>query len=550
MTDVEITKSEPPALQFAKERQELIEWYTERLEQDRARIDAIEDEEERQQFIKSTKQSVIDMYFSLPYVEHYIYWNYDAFDNILTEEDIKIAFDVMSFSLRHEVVSDFIYTVHKRPFIFTELYNAYKDDPERAEQPLSDEEKELFTFFLDNVFRPAFVVFVQKAKNGLYRTTEEIGNDISIAFNNWVQDKSEENEKAYRRFTTEQFKSRNDFDELIRDYCEVSGFYIKISDKEETEPQNINYPSVTAHYPNNYVMNTTKAAHCIGIIKHFNDPAGVNVAKSNRSKGKKKQEPRVVSITLFPDKESDAVKLSRPISYRDKTIIDAAETLAECNEYITPAQIYRLMNGNNITKAPEKATEDIEARIDAMRRIMATVDYTEHMNFNGYEGEFIKEGHLLEMIKETVSLNGKTVVAYKPIAESPLYTYAKDVKQLLSIPLKMLDTKSVTNSNERTQNIKSYLLFRIYRTKEMSPTIIMSNLLQEIGEPNPSDKQLRNIRNTVEDLLYYWSFGKARGSSSKPNKEVLAASPIQNYSVNTKGKSITSFTVIPKVIAT
>lgn len=547
MTDVKVTKAEPPELQFARVRQEIINQTIEAATLGIERAERFENPKDREEIIKSNREATVYIYFKMAFVKHYIYWNYDAYDGIITEEDVQKSFDVMSFSLQGESVNTFIHYAYTLSQL-NELYKKYIDNPEGAELPLTPNTEKMFTFYLDNVIKPAFLEIIDRAKRGVYRDIQTIMQELSDAFNTWYQEQTDDNQRAYKALMAEQYKPRKDFLELIRQFGDKNGFFdlARVSFPEVYSYDNKSlFPVVNSTYPDNYIMNTTKLMQKIEQADKFGEEYGFDV--SNTSKRKKKKEPKVVSLTLFPDKESN-ITLSRPISLRDRTIIDAVETLGECNEYITPSQIYRILNGNNVSKTPEKATEDIENRLDSMRRIMATVNYTEHMNLNGYKGSYISEGHLLELTKETVTLNGQKVIAYKKIARSPTYKYAKDVNHLISIPLKMLDTKAATNSSERTQNIKSYLLLRIYRTKEMSPTINMDKLLQEIGEPNPTKQQLQAIRNTVEDLLYYWSHGKAKGSTAAPNKEILDASPIINYSVNTKGKAITGYTVTPKTI--
>ena len=548
MTDVEITKAEPPELQFAKERQEIINKNIEAATIGIERAERFDNPKDREEIIKSHREATVYIYFNMAFIKHYIYWNYRAYDDIITEEDMQNLFAVLPFSIRNESIQSFIHFVYTREQL-GEIYKKYIDDPESAELPLSPNTEKLFTFYLDNVVKPAFLEIIDRSKRGVYRSIQTIMQELSEAFKVWYQNQTDDNQQAYKTLMSEQYKPRRDFLELIRQFGKDNGFFDLARSLFPESYSNDNkeiLPVVNSTYPDNYIMNTTKLMRKINQADKFGEECGFDV--SNSSKRKKKNEPTVVTLTLFPDKESNNITLSQPISLMDRAIIDAVETLGECNEYITPSQIYRILNGNNVSKVPEKSNENIESRLDVMRRIMATVDYTQHMNLNGYKGSYTSEGHLLELTKETVTLNGQTVLGYKKIARSPVYKYAKDVNQIISIPLKMLDTKAATNSNERTQNIKSYLLLRIYRIKEMSPTINMNKLLHEIGEPTPTKQQLQSIRNTVEDLLYYWSHGKAKGSNAAPNKEILDASPIINYSVNTKGKTITGYTVIPKTI--
>ena len=301
-----------------------------------------------------------------------------------------------------------------------------------------------------------------------------------------------------------------------------------------------------AIYAKNFLMNSTKAAQSLGEITEYNEKHGYVVS---RTKGKKKPKEKSIVTVMLYSAENGSVKLSRPIDLIDRAIIEAVETLAQFNKYITVTEIYRMMNGGeNISMRPE-LIEEYENRIDYMRLIMAQVDYTQHMNMNGHEGkEYKREDNLLNLAKERVSLNGKTVTAYKYKDVSPMFKYAKDVGQIVSVPAAMLSTKSGQKGGTRAQAVKHYLLQRLFTIKGQGATISLETLLKAIGEPEPSPDQLRKIRATIENFLELWSYGKVRTSKAAPNKEILEKTPIKGYSVNTMGKKIIGYTLVPKVL--
>ena len=155
---------------------------------------------------------------------------------------------------------------------------------------------------------------------------------------------------------------------------------------------------------------------------------------------------------------------------------------------------------------------------------------------------------MLNLYKATRKLNGKTVTGYIYIAPSPVFMYAKEVNQIVSVPAALLNTKSVQNGGERSNNIKFYLLFRLHTIEGQGKIISLDKILSVIGVPSPTAQQLRAIRKTIENFLDLWSYGKLKASKAAPDKDILEKSPIKGYSVNAVGKKITGYTLIPKNI--
>ena len=300
-----------------------------------------------------------------------------------------------------------------------------------------------------------------------------------------------------------------------------------------------------AIYAKNFLMNSTKAAQNLGDITEYGQFHGYVVS---RTKGKKKPKDKSIVTVMLSSTESNSVKLTRPITLTDRAIIESVETLAQHNTYITAAEVYKMLNGGGDIRIRPELIEEIENRIDYMRHIMAKIDYTQHMNMNGHEGEYTREDTLLNLTKERVSLNGKTVTAYKYKDVSPLFQYARDVGQIVSVPAAMLSTRGGQKGGERAQAIKHYLLQRLFTIKGQGSIISLETILKAIGEPEPSPDQLRKIRAIIENFLEIWSYGKLRTSKTAPDKEILEKTPIKGFSVNTVGKKITGYTLIPKVL--
>lgn len=542
MPDAVITKIKSPREEFEIEREQLIAHYEEAAQKEIERLKTIQYEEEaKEELLNLQTDSMTNMYYRLPYIEKYIEWNINALSDVVTMEDVRIISNTMMFSVRDEAITlflNYICTSEQR----YNTYEKYRNNPAEAEQPLTDDISELFIIFLDKAFKPAFLRLLEDLRQSKYRTLDVISQEITKAFEMWFQDQTEVNKKIYTDLTSEQFYPSNDLIEYTKENAIKIGFkdiLLKHGFRGEAPIE-----KAQAVYANTFLLNPTKMSRNLHEIENNNEEHFYIVSPT---KGKAAKHKSIVSVMLT-DADSDSVKLTRPITITDRAIIEAVETLAQYNEYITAAEIYRMLNGGeNIRMRPE-LIEEIEGRIDYMRRIMARIDYTQHMNMNGHEGTYTKEDTLLNLIKEKVSLNGKTVTAYKYKAISPLFKYALDVRQIVSIPAPMLSTNGGQKGGSRALAIKYYLLQRLFTIKGQGTVISLPKLLEEIGEPNPSTPQLKKIRSIIESFLEIWSYGKVRESSTKPDKEILEKTPIKGYSINTVGKKITGYTLIPKTV--
>lgn len=543
MPDAVITKITSPREEFEKERAELIAHYEDNAKKEIERLKTLQYEEEAKEELSNIQtDSMTDMYYRLPYIEKYIEWNINALSDVVTMEDVRIISNTMMFSVRDEAITLFLNYICTAEQRFN-TYQAYRDDPSKAEQPLiTDEVSELFLLFLDKAFKPAFLRLLEDLRQSKYRTLDVISQELNEAFNVWFQDQTEVNKKIYTDLTSEQFYPSNDLIEYTKENAlkiKFKDLLLKYGFRGEAPIE-----KAQAVYANTFLLNPTKLSRNLHEIENNNEEHFYIVSPT---KGKAAKHKSIVSVMLT-DADSDSVKLTRPITITDRAIIEAVETLAQYNEYITAAEVYRMLNGGeNIRMRPE-LVEEIEGRIDYMRRIMARIDYTQHMNMNGHEGTYTKEDTLLNLIKEKVSLNGKTVTAYKYKAISPLFKYALDVRQIVSIPAPMLSTNGGQKGGSRSLAIKYYLLQRLFTIRGQGTVIALPKLLEEIGEPDPSTDQLKRIRTIIENFLEIWSYGKIRASNAKPDKEILDKTPIKGYSINTVGKKITGYTLIPKTV--
>lgn len=549
-----IEPAAPPSEQFKQERQVFISRHIDDIADAQQKMaDNITGTKESREFdkfrLETSKKALVNCYFSFPYLEKYIEWDFEAFaEPILTADDVSNIVEFLNFRPRVEAIDIYIYSVFDKDF-WDNLGNKYIDCPEKAEIPLSEKELETFTFYLNNVFKPAFLDIIKAMRENKYRPLEIIHKEHSAAFNNWYDNQENADlKREYSNLSKELYKTRNDFLDLISKYSKANKFRDKLTNGSGESTISIideQIKKAQAVYPDNLLMNSTKVAQNLGEIVVLGKGYGYNVAPKKKKTTKK--EDFLVTI-VFEHSNEKLVELSRPITQTDKNIMDAIETLAQTNSFITASEIYRMINGGEHVKVTPEIVTDYESRIDYMIDIKATVDYSRHINLNGKKGEFKIKGPLLNLYKATRKLNGKVVTGYIYIAPSPVFMYAQEVNQIVSVPAALLNTKDVQKGGERANSIKFYLLFRLHTIEGQGKIINLDKILSVIGVPEPTARQLRSIRETIENFLDLWSYGKSKTSKTAPNKEILEKSPIKGYSVNTAGKKITGYTLIPKTI--
>lgn len=427
---------------------------------------------------------------------------------------------------------------------------------------LSEADQRYFNNYLRVVYKPSIEEFIEKCKELRPRT--EAYNELVQFMAGALDPKSpkkdfseSENERVANLMLqlnegmsllisclNNGEGARRDGSEVFEDLAPTLEAHI-ISKRKAGAVVDTPIEKAQAIYAKNFLINSTKAAQNLGDITEYGQPYGYVVS---RTKGKKKPKDKSIVTVMLSSAESNSVKLTRPITLTDRAIIEAVETLAQHNTYITAAEVYKMLNGGGDIRMRPELIEEIENRIDYMRHIMAFIDYSQHMNMNGHEGKYTREDTLLNLTKERVSLNGKTVTAYKYKDVSPLFKYARDVGQIVSVPAAMLSTRGGQKGGSRAQAIKHYLLQRLFTIKGQGSIISLETLLKAIGEPEPSPDQLRKIRAIIENFLEIWSYGKLRTSKTAPDKEILGKTPIKGFSVNTVGKKITGYTLVPKVL--
>ena len=230
--------------------------------------------------------------------------------------------------------------------------------------------------------------------------------------------------------------------------------------------------------PKTAIINNSKVANQLSAIAL----AGrANVSVDRGAKGKQK-----VMVEFNTDAATiDGQPLSQ-ISAYDQTVFNAVCTLLEAgNEVFSLDMVYRAMNGltNSERIVADRGTLDpIRDSIDASAKRRITITTT-----TGGK-EYIYKSQLLPIKELTVrkAQTGEAITAYKLLDEPALYTYSKAIKQIISFPIELLDTKTIKKNSAKITVVREYLIKRIFTMKSQkasanSRKIKYSTLFGETG---------------------------------------------------------------------
>jgi len=187
------------------------------------------------------------------------------------------------------------------------------------------------------------------------------------------------------------------------------------------------------------------------------------------------------------------------------------------NVAVTPAMVYRAMNGmTENEKVSQHSLEEVKKSLDKSCLIRTTIDYTDEANmYNQKIEKSTYEGYLLPAEKISIKVNGEEgVEAYLLLRKPILYEYAQLSKQVISVPMEVLQTKNAVRSTDDVIVIRGYLIRQIEwlkSTKAMrSDNITYQGIYDEIGisrvilSEKAYERKIAKVRNHVKAILDEW----------------------------------------------
>lgn len=268
-----------------------------------------------------------------------------------------------------------------------------------------------------------------------------------------------------------------------------------------------NIQELRASIPERFLITNSKVANT---LKHMD-----NGKESILTVGKRGSLPvEVKSILSFTDKN---IVTHTPLSEYDKIVHDSVCSLLEAgNVVFTPDMVYRTMNGMTESESVSPVSSaKIAQSLDKMRTAEISIEYTEQLQQRHPEEKIssaVISGPMLMMQKVTVTAGGNTTTAYRLADVPAIYRYSKEIGQVISVPLALLNTKDVLRSSESVIIIRAYLIKRIELIKNPhnhieSDTILFDSIYDALylTKDMPSIRKLKlNARTQCLKVLDYF----------------------------------------------
>lgn len=216
------------------------------------------------------------------------------------------------------------------------------------------------------------------------------------------------------------------------------------------------------------------------------EPSG-QIAFATEKRGSAKEATILYSIN-FDQLEPELSVIKKLTPFDKRCYIAAAALYNNGNPIISAAQIYAVMgnrgrpNTNDVQKINSSLTKMAVARV--------YINNEQEITVNKKYNRFVYDGPLLPFERVTAYINNQPCdAAIHLFREPPLVTFAKDRKQITTIPRKLLESPiSKTNSNLR---IDDYLIERISHIKNgrVKNRLLFATIYKQCGITEKKQRQ-------------------------------------------------------------
>ncbi|MCL2410814.1 MAG: hypothetical protein FWC97_04140 [Treponema sp.] len=304
----------------------------------------------------------------------------------------------------------------------------------------------------------------------------------------------------FKDMTFSQLSRNLEFRQKLKEYR------LNNSSPEDVEAMEI----LNSVLPKKYVKPNNKLSN--KVTKDIVDKGEFNLIVSS---GKAKKE---VFTKVMLTYDNSNIKLSgQKYTPYDREVYDGVVTLYVAgNDTITPAMVYRAMNGLTETeKIRPETLKKVAKSLDKSRFIRTVIDYTDEVKmYNRNIEKTTYDGYLLAAKKITVKINGEEHEAYKLLDKPILYEYAQISGQIVSVSMKYLQTKNAVRGTDEVIIIRGYLLRQIewMRNEKISRSdnITYQAIYDELEisrvvyDEIQYKKKTAKIRNHIKAILEEW----------------------------------------------
>ena len=263
--------------------------------------------------------------------------------------------------------------------------------------------------------------------------------------------------------------------------------------------------------------------------------------------------------------EGDDVRITgrRPFTSFDRVVYNAITTLyvaGDPDHTMTPAMVWRAMVGAKDSENPSpQQLNAVTDSIDKMRFMRARIDCSAELARYGatLDGMPISKGivdtYLLQASAVKVDAGGHEVTAYHVTEPPVLYTYSAKMRQVITVPAKLLDVRRLGRDGKTTGGriaitegrllIRDHLLKRISGMKgdnRLDNHVISLasyerngrrhiGLYEAAGYSDPTKQDADRVRKYAAQVLDYWT----------------ATGYIKGYAFKRAGKATTGIEIKP-----
>ena len=298
----------------------------------------------------------------------------------------------------------------------------------------------------------------------------------------------------------------------------------------ETAKELISYTSSSSLASGNYVFPIDPISRSITKLEVSNETEITNKIDVTGKKDKKKGTEDIITYVTLKNELYDDLGITN-INDFDTAVMEAIITEWENKETrTTPQQLFRIMTKNFNSRITEEKEEQILESLKKLRTYNIKINANEEAKY--YPSLKLKslEGTLISTsVFKGIYNNKEATLISIELKYSPLYIYAKEKKQLCSVPFNLLTTNEV-NKNAETIKLERFLISRIESIPRLSNKITLETIFKETGIEEActnATKRQRTIKKINGLLDGYIKTGYIKG-----------------YTVNKKGRAQHSITII------
>ena len=258
----------------------------------------------------------------------------------------------------------------------------------------------------------------------------------------------------------------------------------------------------------------TKLAQSLSNPALYGEFGTITLDVAGKADRKRKREVQTaVALEYIGDDED--VRLSRPLSEFDLQVLNGyIAQVAAGRTMFTTTDVFEAVTGSG--KPTKKQVQEFTESIDRMRFNKLTVDMTQeaeaHNLVDPETGKPWKSWKVETMLvpadKITMtSPNGRVVEGYVSTREPVVYTHARMTNQIVSYPLRYLETRDAGSNTQQNLIMRAYLLKRILQAQKnprMKRTIKYSTIYEKAGVDKGNKTARKRANDYIEGCLKIW----------------------------------------------